>query len=263
MARLLRSDVVAGETLLHFLLQLLKAVHDAVHAFERIFALMLQTNVRGFSEDLDAQRNGAAVRVPDAPACRLGQQHTNAVAAQFSLCRQPRRAPFTTGFFIGYQRQRDSAIEFGGTFFQRKDREEHGHNSAFHVAGTAAKQEMLLPKWVKLLFELRRNNIVVPVKVQNPFSPSIVANQTDGTVGSSLCLLARFESLAFEALSPQSILEQIGAGAIIPPWRILRGYGHKLGQQRRHLVLMLLQPFHQVAEFCRGCSRSLGHMSSC
>jgi hypothetical protein len=100
------------------------------------------------------------------------------------------------------------------------------------------------------------------VKVEDPFSSSIIAYQTDRTVGDSLFLFARFESLAFEALLPQSILKQIGAGAIIPAWRILRGYGYELGQQCRHLVFMLLQPFHYPADICCSHTRTFGHVAS-
>src|SRR6202030_2370008 len=92
MAGLIRPDVQIGGSPLHFLLQLLKPLHDAMHAFERILALVLQTNVRGFPEDPDAQRNRPAVRVPNDAAGRLSQEHADAATDQSSLRCQPRRA---------------------------------------------------------------------------------------------------------------------------------------------------------------------------
>jgi len=80
------------------------------------------------------------------------------------------------------------------------------------------------------------------VKVENLFSPSIVGNQTDGTIASTYNLLASFQALAVEAHSPQSVFEKIGAGAIILPRRVLRGYGNKLRYQRGYLVLALTKP---------------------
>ena len=85
-----RPDVEVGEALLHFSFQLLEPLNDAVHAFERVFALVLQTNVCGFSKHPDAQRNCAAVRVPNDTAGWLRQKHADSAAAQYSLPSQPR-----------------------------------------------------------------------------------------------------------------------------------------------------------------------------
>ena len=86
---------------------------------------------------------------------------------------------------------------------------------------------------------LRGNHIVMSVKVENAFPTSIVGKQTDGAVARSLFRIASFQALAFEVHSPQSVFEKIGAGAIILPRRVLRGYGNKLRQQRGHFVLAL------------------------
>src|SRR5260370_14211168 len=100
------------------------------------------------------------------------------------------------------------------------------------------------------------------VKVEHAFSPSIACNQTDGAVAGTFIRLASFQALAFEAHSPQSVFEKIGAGAVIFPRWILRGYGDQLGQQRRHRVLALPEPFHEQSSFYRNSAHSFGTTAS-
>src|SRR6267143_3817341 len=107
---------------------------------------------------------------------------------------------------------------------------------------------MAFTRRLELLSRLRGNDIVMTVKVENPFSSSIACNQTDGAVAGTFFRLASFQTLAFEAHLPQSVFEKIGAGTIIVPRRVFRGYGNKLGQQRGHLVLALLQPRQKRAD---------------
>src|SRR6266446_1740780 len=101
---------------------------------------------------------------------------------------------------------------------------------------------MVFTQRLELFPRLRRNHIVMSVKVENAFSPSIGRNQTAGAVARSLFRIASFQALAFEAALMQPVFEKIGAAAIIRPRRILRGYGNKLGHQRGHFVLELPQP---------------------
>src|SRR6266852_5879132 len=101
---------------------------------------------------------------------------------------------------------------------------------------------MIFAQRLKLLPGLRGNNVVMSVKVENAFSPSIVGNQADRAVARSLLRIASLQALAFEAALSQSVFEKLGAGAIIFSRRVLRGYGHQLGQHRRHLVFVLPQP---------------------
>jgi hypothetical protein len=70
----------------------------------------------------------------------------------------------------------------------------------------------------------------MPVKVKNALSPSIVCNQTDGAVAGIFLWLTSLQPFAFEARLPQSVLKKIGAGAIVLPRRVLRGYGNQFGQ---------------------------------
>src|SRR5260370_24610579 len=112
MACLLRPGAEATGSLLYDSLQLLKLLNDLNHLLKRVFALVLQTNMRGFSEHSDAQRNRPAVRVPHNAAGRLGQKHPDAAAAQSSLRGQPRRAAFSSRLFIGNQRYTDSSGYF-------------------------------------------------------------------------------------------------------------------------------------------------------
>ncbi len=65
----------------------------------------------------------------------------------------------------------------------------------------------------------------------------MAGNQTDGTVASTIFLLAGLQALAFKAHLPQSVFEKIGACAIIFSRRVLRRYGNNFGQQRGHFVL--------------------------
>src|SRR5256884_1732901 len=50
-ARLPRPYIHRGCSLLHFALQLLKALHNVVHAFESVFTLMLQAHVSRFAKN--------------------------------------------------------------------------------------------------------------------------------------------------------------------------------------------------------------------
>ena len=50
---------------------------------------MVQADVRMFAANRDPQRDGAAVRVPDRAARRLGGEHGNAVGAEQAHLGQP------------------------------------------------------------------------------------------------------------------------------------------------------------------------------
>src|SRR5260370_35014285 len=92
---------------------------------------------------------------------------------------------------------------------------------------------MVFAQRVEVPPRLRRNNVVMSVKVENAFSSSIACNQTNGVVAGAFFRLASFHSLAFESDLPQSVFEQIRASTIILPRRVLRGYGNQLGHQPR------------------------------
>src|SRR6267378_5619132 len=96
---------------------------------------------------------------------------------------------------------------------------------------------MLFAHRLELLPRLRGNNVIMSVKIENPLSPSIIRNQADRAVTGSFFRIASLQAFAFETTLTQSVFENIGTGAIIVSRRVLRGYGHKLGQQRRHFVL--------------------------
>jgi len=85
MARLLRADVPAGGLLLYFAFELLEFCDDGVHAFESVFAEMLQADVGGFAEDADAEGNGATIGVPHNAASGFRQEHAEGVGVEQSL----------------------------------------------------------------------------------------------------------------------------------------------------------------------------------
>src|SRR6266481_635055 len=260
-AHLICPDMETGSFLLHLSLQFLKPLNDLTHPFERVLALVLQADVRRFPEHPNAQRNGPAVRVPHRSAGRLCQQHADTAAAQSSLCRQPCRAPFASRLFVGNQRQRNAPVESCSTIPQRENGIEHRNNPALHVARSAAKQKMASAQRLKLLPRLCWNNIVMSVKVENAFSPSVTGNQTNGTLARAAFQLTGFQALTFETTLPQSIFKKVRARAIIFPRRILRRYLHQLCQQRSHLVLALSQPFQKLIGAHR--IRSFGHATAC
>src|SRR6267142_5022242 len=153
-----------------------------MHAFECILTLVLQTNVRGLPEYLHAQRTRAAVRIPNYAARRLRQEHAHAVPAELTLTRQPCRSALASSLFVGNHRQSNSAVQFCACFPQRKNRIQHRDDAAFHVAGAAAKQKMLLADRLKLLVGLRGNHIVMPVKIERSLSTSVARQETNGRV---------------------------------------------------------------------------------
>src|SRR5229473_6717177 len=118
---------------------------------------------------------------------------------------------------------------------------------------------MILAQRLKLLPGLRGNNIVMSVKVENAFSPSIVGNQADGPVARSRFRIASLQALAFEAALSQSVFEKLGAGAIIFSRRVLRGYGHQLGQQCGHFVLVDPEPPEKRADSRRTAALCFAH----
>src|SRR5713226_3616038 len=101
---------------------------------------------------------------------------------------------------------------------------------------------MIFAQRLELLPRLCGNNIVMSVKVEHAFSPSIACNQTDGTVAGVFSRLASFHALAFQAHLPQSVFEKISAGAVIFPRWVLRGNSNQFRQQCGHLVLALSEP---------------------
>src|SRR5712664_272404 len=206
-ARLLRSYSGTSGALFHFVLQRLETRDDAMHAFERVHTLVLQTDVCGLSEYLHTQRNRSAVRIPNHPARRLRQQHAQAVAAQQSFTRQPRRPARASSFFVGNQRHNDSAIQFCANFFECANGIEHRDDAAFHVAGAAAKQKMLLADGLKLLGGLRGNHIVMPVKIERSLSASVTRLKTDGRTVSLRFRISRRPALAVQPKFTHSNLE--------------------------------------------------------
>src|SRR5260370_2887510 len=103
---------------------------------------------------------------------------------------------------------------------------------------------MVFAHRLELLPRLRGNDIVMSVKVEHAFSTSITGNQTDWTLASTFLRVASLQALAFQAPFSHSVLKKIGARPILFSRRILHRYVNQLGQQRSHLVLALLQPFH-------------------
>src|SRR2546427_12306635 len=108
------------------------------------------------------------------------------------------------------QHQRNSSAQVGAAFSQRENGIEHGNYPALHVARAAAKQEMFLADWLELFPGLRGHNIIVSMKVENAFSPSVPGNQTDRDVGGAFFLRARLEARALQPHLLQSVLQKIG-----------------------------------------------------
>src|SRR5437899_10859165 len=155
--------------------------------------------MRGFPQHPDLKRNRTAVRVPHHTTGRLRQKHPDPAAAQSPLRCQPRRATFASRLFIGNQRQRNSPVQFGAALLERENGVEHGHNPALHVAGSPAKQEMVFPPRLELLFGLRWDHIVMPMKIENALSPPVAGNQADGLLAGTFSWLIRLQLLAIEA----------------------------------------------------------------
>ena len=82
---LLRADIEAGDLLLDFAFELLELFDDGVHAFEGVFAEILQTDVSGLAEDADAKSDRAAIGVPHHAAGGFRQEHAESVAVEESL----------------------------------------------------------------------------------------------------------------------------------------------------------------------------------
>src|SRR6266404_2246793 len=104
-------------------------------------------------------------------------------------------------------------------------------------------KKMISAQRPKLLRRLRRNDIVMSVKVENAFSSSATSNQADGTLHRAAFQLTGFQALTFETTLTQQVFKKIRARAIISPRRVLCRYRHQLCQQRSHLFLALPQPF--------------------
>jgi hypothetical protein len=69
----------------------------------------------------------------------------------------------------------------------------------------------------------------MPVKVEDALSPSVISNQTDGTLAHAIFRFTGFQALTVEATFPQSVFKKIRASAIIFPGRVLSGYSNELG----------------------------------
>src|SRR5437899_9857119 len=101
---------------------------------------------------------------------------------------------------------------------------------------------MLLANRLKLLRRLRRNHVVMSVKIQGALSAAVTSKQTGGSFVALFFQVGRLKTFAIEAKVSQTLLQQSGASLIIPPRGILCRDGNQLGQQRRHFVLALPKP---------------------
>ena len=240
--RLLRTDIESRCSRFHFALQLLQLFNNGVHPFKCIFTLMLQTHVRRLAKHAHAQGKGATIRIPHHAARWFRQEHSDAAPSEQSLLCQPRCAIQSARFFIGDQRQSDAAFQFHPDFFQRADCIEHCYDSALHVCGATPKQKMLFPLRLKLCRGLRRDHVVMPVKIECGFSTAVGRDQTLGRIRGIISRNARSQALTIKTHLPQVGLQKIHTNAIVFTWRIFRWDSDKVPQQRRHLVLAVPQP---------------------
>ena len=90
-----------------------------------------------------------------------------------------------------------------------------------------------------MLRGLRRNDVVVPVKIESPLTLSVAGKERLGNLLGAFLRNVWRQPFTIQTGLPYAALEEIHAKAIILSRRILRSDGDKLLQQRRHLVLVL------------------------
>src|SRR4029077_19107129 len=86
--RLATADVAVGISRFNLALELLRALHNFMHAFEGVFAAMLQSHMRGLPEYRNAQSNRSTICIPNDPAGGLGGEHTDSGTAQLTIARK-------------------------------------------------------------------------------------------------------------------------------------------------------------------------------
>src|SRR5260221_12396544 len=100
---------------------------------------MVQPTTRRLAQSLNPHRERDTVRIPHPDTGRLGEKHPDPVAAKLSFARNPCRSARAASLFVRNKHKSDPSPKPHAAFLQRANGKEHGHNSAFHIAGTAAK----------------------------------------------------------------------------------------------------------------------------
>jgi len=88
---------------------------------------------------------------------------------------------------------------------------------------------MLLALRLELLLGLRRNHIVVSMKIEGAFPLTITRGETRRSIPRGEVLRRSFETLKLQAQGFRSAYEKIGKFAIMLPRWILRRHGNEIG----------------------------------
>src|SRR5215470_9263509 len=101
---------------------------------------------------------------------------------------------------------------------------------------------MILAQRLELLFRLRRNYVVMPVKIEGSFASTIAKRKNRGMIIGVAVTWKRHHAFALQAQFPGSAFKQLSKLTTIFARRILRGHGDKFGQQLGNVFFTLPKP---------------------
>jgi hypothetical protein len=99
---------------------------------------------------------------------------------------------------------------------------------------------MSIPDRLELSGRLRRNDIVVTVKIEGALSLAVVGQEADSEIVLTFGVPRNFVAPTLESIVAKLSLEQICADKIVLSGRILRGNSNQLGNDGGDFVLTLL-----------------------
>ena len=209
---------------------------DADHVLEGVDALVDVAHVRLAPRGPHAQRDGAAARVPDHAAGRLGDEHGGGAGVDQPRLAQVPRAGGATGLLVADEVEDDPAPVEQAELARGRRAVEHRDQAALHVRRAAPDDPAVAALGLELRRALRGDDVEVPVVVHE-LGPAAGAAAHDRR---SLDLLRR------EAEPVHLVAQQAGAARQLAAGRVLGRDPHELLEQRRHLVSPPVEPGQQV-----------------
>jgi len=233
-ARLLRADFRIGWCAVHFVFQRLEPRDNAMHAFETRSHPGAQADVCGLPENLHAQRKSLRGSHSNSPARRLGQKHATPLRPS-----NPSRASHADPPSPPISSWEPASIQFCRfilrPFPSAQELHKASDDAALQCRRSAAKQKMFLAERFKLPWRLRRNHVVMPMKIERSLSAS--ATRPEDRQARRQAPLSNLPAQAL-AVQPNSLIRissRFAQAIILPRWEFSWN-GHKLREQGCHLA---------------------------
>jgi hypothetical protein len=191
-----------------------------------------------------AQRDRAAVGVPDDASGRLGSDHRDRIGIdQDSLAQMP-RAGDASRLLVADEVEHDAGIAQQPELARSRRAVEHAHEAALHVGRAAPDDPAVTALRLELRRILRRHDVEVAVEVDDPRSlPDAAAHDARLL---ELAARRQLDQLRAQIQPLHRVLEHSPAATQPAARRVAGIDGHQLLEQHGHLIGAGVEPVLHV-----------------